>query len=336
MPRRDAARKCHGGAIPPRYQTPHISAGHSGGQEETAMTPQERQLIADLFERLAALENQPRDPEAERVIREGLAKAPHAVYPLVQTALLQDEALKQADAHIRELEAALQQPAAQPQSQPKGFLDNMRDSLFGRDDPRGGDPRGHDQGRGSVPPVRSGEPMGVPPQYQSGGSPWGGAGGGPGAGQQWGGGAPGGGQPWGGGAPGGGAPQPMPGGGGGGSFLGTAAAAAAGAIGGGLLMGSIRNMLGGQQQKGPFAGAMDQIAGGGSRGSESGGDLAREAGLQDVGRGGSERAGLFGNDQDRGNDQHAGLMDGSDDSQADDSDFDDDDFDDGGSDTEEA
>src|SRR5262245_62364803 len=89
------------------------------------MTPQERQLIADLFERLAALENQPRDPEAERVIREGLAKAPHAVYPLVQTALVQDEALKQANQYIQELEAALQEPPAQAQSQPKGFLDNI-------------------------------------------------------------------------------------------------------------------------------------------------------------------------------------------------------------------
>src|SRR3954449_5111785 len=134
------------------------------------MTPQERQLIADLFERLAALENQQRDPEAERVIREGLAKAPHALYPLVQTALVQDEALKQADQYIQELEAALQEPAAQaqPQSQPKGFLDDMRDSLFGRGDPRGGDPRGRDEGRGSVPSVRPGDPMGVPPQYQSG------------------------------------------------------------------------------------------------------------------------------------------------------------------------
>src|SRR5215813_71324 len=184
------------------------------------MTPQERQLIADLFERLAALENQPRDPEAEQANRAGLAQAPHAVYPLVQTVLVQDEALKAADAHIRELEDALQ-GGAPASGQPRGFLDSMRDAVFGRDERAGPEPS-----RGSVPPVRPGqEPMGVPPQYR-GGTPWG-AGGGA---------APGG------AGPGGMPPQPMPqeAPGRGGSFLGTAAAAAAGAIGGGLLMDSIR------------------------------------------------------------------------------------------------
>ena len=128
------------------------------------MTPQERQLVADLFERLAALENEPRDPEAEQAIREGLAKAPHAVYALVQSVLVQDEALKQADAHIRELEAALQ-GGPEASGQPKGFLDNMRDALFGHGEPHG-----------SVPTVRPGDqPMGVPPQYRSGsGAAWGG------------------------------------------------------------------------------------------------------------------------------------------------------------------
>ena len=47
------------------------------------MTPQERELIADLFDRLAHLENEPRDADAERAIRDGLRRAPHAAYPLV-------------------------------------------------------------------------------------------------------------------------------------------------------------------------------------------------------------------------------------------------------------
>ena len=94
------------------------------------MTPQERQLVADLFERLAALETDTRDPEAEQLIREGLAKAPHAIYPLVQSVLVQDEALKQADARIQELEAAL---GGTPAGEQRGFLDNMRDAMFGRD-----------------------------------------------------------------------------------------------------------------------------------------------------------------------------------------------------------
>ena len=57
------------------------------------MTPQERQLVNDLFDRLAQVENAPRDAEAERAIAEGRERAPNAVYALVQTVLVQDEAL---------------------------------------------------------------------------------------------------------------------------------------------------------------------------------------------------------------------------------------------------
>ena len=70
------------------------------------MTPEERKLVTDLFDRLATLEDAQRDPEAERAIMDGLRQAPNAVYALVQTALVQDEALKRADARIRELERA--------------------------------------------------------------------------------------------------------------------------------------------------------------------------------------------------------------------------------------
>src|ERR1700758_4267263 len=115
------------------------------------MTPQEQELIKGLFDRLSQLESQPRDPEAERLIAQGLAGAPHAIYPLVQTVLVQDEALKAANAKIEELQVALDEPPPEPE-RPKGFLDTMRGSLFGRDEtpPRSG----------SVPSVRPG------------GSPW--------------------------------------------------------------------------------------------------------------------------------------------------------------------
>ena len=69
------------------------------------MTPQERQLVDDLFDRLSKVENAPRDPDAAAAIAQGLRKAPNAVYALVQTVLLQDEALKRANARIQELEA---------------------------------------------------------------------------------------------------------------------------------------------------------------------------------------------------------------------------------------
>src|SRR5215475_8163886 len=90
------------------------------------MTPQERQLVDELFDRLAQLENAPRDAEAERAISDGLARAPHAIYPLVQTVLVQDEALRRADARIRELTG--EDPAA---TAPGGFLDSMRQVLTG-------------------------------------------------------------------------------------------------------------------------------------------------------------------------------------------------------------
>ena len=90
------------------------------------MTPQERQMVDDLFDRLARLETAPRDAAAERAIADGLASAPHAIYPLVQTVLVQDEALKRADARIREL-------SGEGSGEPTGsFLDSMRQALSGR------------------------------------------------------------------------------------------------------------------------------------------------------------------------------------------------------------
>ena len=73
-------------------------------------------------------------------------------------------------------------------------------------------------------------------------------------------------------------------GGGGGSFLGTAAAAAAGVVGGSLLLSSIRGMMGGGGSHQAFG---DTNALGGDRspwaGDQSGGSLARDAGLNDIG-----------------------------------------------------
>ncbi len=122
------------------------------------MTPQERQLIDDLFDRLAKLENAPRDSEAMSAIMQGLRNAPNAVYALVQTALVQDEALKRAHDRIQELEAAVgqQQPA---QQQGGGFLDSMRDAIFGQ---------GQGQPHGSVPPVRPPDVGGGRPVWNSG------------------------------------------------------------------------------------------------------------------------------------------------------------------------
>ena len=72
---------------------------------------------------------------------------------------------------------------------------------------------------------------------------------------------------------------------GGGSFLGTAAAAAAGVIGGSLLLDSIRSMMG---HRGGAQAAFDPTGGAGSSpwdGGAAGGELSRQAGLDDIGRG---------------------------------------------------
>jgi hypothetical protein len=227
------------------------------------MTPQERKLVGDLFDRLEKLENAPRDADAVDAINNGLDRAPNALYPLVQTVLVQDEALKRADARIRELESELGIEAKSGSEQP-GFLDNMRGTLSGK--------RGQ---HGSVPSVRSAASE----------SKWGPAYG-QAAGAQ---GQPAYGQP---------PQQQEPGG----SFLGTAAATAAGVIGGALLLNSFRGMFGGQQP-GQSHSAFDQRSGGGAPwdSGASNSDLARDAGLGDIGSGrntaydpaSSERAGLF-------------------------------------------
>jgi hypothetical protein len=238
---------------------------------EDTMTPAERQLVAELFDRLAALEDAQRDSEAERAIRDGLRQAPNAVYALVQTALVQDEALRRANARIQELEAELGMGNA-PQRQ-GGFLDTMRDGIFGR----------REEQRGSVPSVRpGGAPMGAPSGYGSG--PFG-ASSGPGGQMQ---------------------PPPEPGRGG--SFLGTAAAAAAGMIGGSLLLDSIRGMTGGRSGglTNPAA-AAGQEAGSpwGNAAGGGGDDLGRQLGRDDIGRSGSGNPDPF---SDQGQNQGQGLL----------------------------
>lgn len=277
------------------------------------MTPQERQLIDDLFDRLAKLENTPRDPEAMSAIMQGLRKAPNSVYALVQTALVQDEALKRANAHIQELEAALSPEQNQSgQGQSGGFLDSMRDAVFGQGQPPGSVPRVRPPDLGARPVWNSGQ---VLQQSQSPGhygqEPYGQ----PYGGQSYGGGGqPYAGQPY-------GAPQ-SPFGGGGGSFLGTAAAAAAGMVGGSLLLGSIRSMMGGGSHQ-AFA---DSSGLGGNQkpwSDQSGSDLARDAGINDVGSSSGQRA-------DDSSSSRAGFFDQASNDDDNDTDHDSDGFDDDG------
>jgi hypothetical protein len=231
------------------------------------MTPQERQLVDELFDRLSNLENAPRDPDAMSAISQGLRKAPNAIYALVQTVLLQDEALRRANDRIEELEQA----RAPEQNRSGGFLDSMRDAVFGQGQSRGSVP--------SVPPPDQGRPVWNSGQVlQQGQSPGHYDQQGYGQGSPYG-------QPY-------GAPQ-QPFGGGGGSFLGTAAATAAGMVGGSLLLNSIRSMTGGRQQGFGDTGSMaDRSSTPWS--DQSSTDLARDAGISDVGSSHhGDSAGLF-------------------------------------------
>ncbi len=192
------------------------------------MTPQERDLITQLLGRLAQAGGQPKDPEADALIRQAVAAQPDAPYYLVQTVLIQDMALSNAQSRIQALEQQL--AAAKPAAQPTSFLGG----LFG------GGPGSTNPASGSVPSAgpwsRPAAAAPAAPQWQ--GQPGQGQ---PGQGQ------PGYGQP----AysqPGYGQPTgmggPMMGMGGGSGFLRSAATTAAGIAGGALLFEGIQSMFG--------------------------------------------------------------------------------------------
>jgi hypothetical protein len=247
------------------------------------MTPQERQLVDELFDRLSKMENAPRDPDAAAVIAQGLRIAPNAIYPLVQTVLVQDEALRRANSRIQELES--QGAPQQQQGQGGGFLDTMRGALLGQGQGGGSVPNVRPPDVGSRPVWNSGQVLQQAGQSDAGHYDQGGYGqpyGGPQA-------------PMGGGMMGGGMMGGGMGSAGGGSFLGTAAAAAAGAVGGSLLLNSIRSMMGGSRHGFGDANALaDRSSGQGPWVDQSNSSLARDAGVNDIGSSSEHsRAGLF-------------------------------------------
>ncbi|HLJ63029.1 MAG TPA: DUF2076 domain-containing protein, partial [Stellaceae bacterium] len=69
------------------------------------MTPQERDLLTALLQRLERGKGAPRDPEADALIREAVARQPDAPYLLAQTVLIQDMALANAQKRINELQS---------------------------------------------------------------------------------------------------------------------------------------------------------------------------------------------------------------------------------------
>jgi uncharacterized protein len=178
------------------------------------MTPEERQMLGGLFQRVNSAAATQRDPEAESFINNSVRAAPHAPYVLAQTVLVQQQALEAAANRISQLEAATRQGAEQNQDQ-GSFLGNLGKTVFGGGAPSapprpGYDPQAYQ--RAPAPPqgYAQPQPQAYPPQQPQGYPP-----------------QPG---PW--GAP----PQPQ-----GGGFLQNAASTAAG-VAGGVALG---NLLGG-------------------------------------------------------------------------------------------
>jgi hypothetical protein len=125
------------------------------------MDTNDQQAIEGLFDRLAEVERQspPRDIEAEKYIHDQLARQPGAPYYMAQTIVIQEQALRAAQARMEELE----QDASS--RRPSGGLFS---GIFG-------DSRQSSRASGSVPrvgrPQMGGpqQPFGQPPQRAGGG-----------------------------------------------------------------------------------------------------------------------------------------------------------------------
>jgi hypothetical protein len=192
------------------------------------MTPEEHNLISGLFDRLGqAANSQAKDPEADQLIRSKVAEIPVAPYLLVQSTLVMQQALSNAQNRISTLEKQLSEASSGSGAQPAGgggFLAGVA-NLFGGGQPHPQPPRATPP---SPPPLPPQAPMQSPLQPQS--------------------------QPY--GYPPS-APPPVPGRGGG--FLQGALSTAAGVAGGALLFQGIESLIG--HNPGPFSGAMTPSGG---------------------------------------------------------------------------
>src|SRR5437868_3792760 len=81
------------------------------------MTPQERDLILAVAQRLRSTPLPEKDYEAERLIQTEIGSQPDALYRLTQAVIVQEQGLRHAQERIQQLEAQEQQP--------RGFLSNL-------------------------------------------------------------------------------------------------------------------------------------------------------------------------------------------------------------------
>ena len=101
------------------------------------MSPEERQLLATLFDRVRTASSTPRDRDAEAFIEQGVREQPYTTYYLAQAVIVQEKGLEAAANHIRELEERVRQLEAgeseyRRADQGGGFLS----SIFGSGQPQ--------------------------------------------------------------------------------------------------------------------------------------------------------------------------------------------------------
>lgn len=85
------------------------------------MTPQENQALQTLLSQLTQVKGITKDPQADAMIADAVARQPDAAYLLVQRSMIMDQALNAAKTQISDLQQQLQH--AQPQNANKSFLD---------------------------------------------------------------------------------------------------------------------------------------------------------------------------------------------------------------------
>ena len=83
------------------------------------MTPQERDVIAGIFDRLKQAANQPRDPEAETFIAERLREQPYAPYAMAQAVYVQEQALANLNQQVESLQGELREAQPRASEAPK-------------------------------------------------------------------------------------------------------------------------------------------------------------------------------------------------------------------------
>ncbi len=194
------------------------------------MSPEERDLISGVFERMRSVGTIEKDREAETFINSSVRQIPDSAYMLVQSVLVQEQALQQADERLRDLEDQVNQMAAELDASRKNASSSggsFLGGLFGGSKP--------------APAPQASSPWGS--SVPSAGRRAGGFDGAPSAPQRWSNQAP---------QQGGFSQSPMqqPQAAQGGGFMKSAMTTAAGVAGGMLVAGAIGNMMRGNSESG--------------------------------------------------------------------------------------